>query len=105
MAGHTSRPWHLEVEVVNLWIHGPQGEVIATLPNTPQGRTNARLIAAAPELLAALQRALPLLVRLGDFIGNGDVDPTRPDSLGVRCDVIEDARALLARIEGKRRNA
>jgi len=89
MAGHTSRPWHLEVEVVNLWIHGPQGEVIATLPNTPQGRTNARLIAAAPDLLAALQKYVK-------WIQDDRIRSRR----NITADhIIEDARTLLTRIE------
>lgn len=41
-------------------------------------------------------RALPLLCRLGDFIGNGPINPNRPDSLGERCDVIGDLRDALA---------
>lgn len=47
------------------------------------------------QAMALLKRTLPLLVRLGDFIGNGEVDPDRPDSLGERCDLIGDIRQLL----------
>jgi hypothetical protein len=36
-----------------------------------------------------------MLCRLGDFIGNGELDSTRPDSLGARCDLIGDIRDLL----------
>jgi hypothetical protein len=36
-----------------------------------------------------------MLDRLGDFIGNGQIDPTRPGSLGVRCDLIGDIKDLL----------
>lgn len=64
--------------------------------------TNAPVIAAARDLQAVIE-AIPLLVRLGNFIGNGDVDPSRPGSLGLRCDTIYDARTLLAKIkEGNR---
>lgn len=42
-----------------------------------------------------LRRTLPLLERLGDFIGNGDIDPSRPGSLGTRCDVILDIKTYL----------
>jgi hypothetical protein len=42
-----------------------------------------------------LMRALPMLRRLGDFIGNGEVDPDRPGSLGARCDLIIDIRDAL----------
>lgn len=43
----------------------------------------------------ALRRALPLLERLGDFIGNGEVDLDRHGSLGERCDLILDIKRLL----------
>lgn len=49
-----------------------------------------------PDLRALLARALPLLVQLGDFIGNGPVDPARAESLGVRCDLIGDINDALA---------
>ena len=39
---------------------------------------------------ALLERALPLLVRLGDYIGNGPVDEKLAGSLGQRCDLILD---------------
>jgi hypothetical protein len=42
-----------------------------------------------------LRRALPLLERLGDFIGNGEIDPQRPGSLGERCDLIGDIKSHL----------
>lgn len=42
-----------------------------------------------------LQRALPMLVRLGDHIGNGSIDPSRPGSLGTRCDLIGDIHVYL----------
>lgn len=42
-----------------------------------------------------LTRVLPLLVQLGNFIGNGPIDPERPDSLGVRCDLIGDIKDRL----------
>lgn len=37
-----------------------------------------------------LQRAIPMLVKLGDFWGNGPVDSGREGSLGRRCDLIGD---------------
>jgi hypothetical protein len=50
------------------------------------------------EAVALMQRALPFLVKLGDFIGNGPIDHNRPDgraSLGSRCDLIGDIREFL----------
>lgn len=40
-----------------------------------------------------LRRAVPMLVKLGDFIGNGPI--TGPDSMGERCDLIGEIRAIL----------
>jgi hypothetical protein len=42
-----------------------------------------------------LQRTLPMLVRLGNYIGNGSVDAARPGSLGTRCDLIGDIHTYL----------
>lgn len=44
---------------------------------------------------ALLRRALPMLERLGDFIGNGEPTPGRADSLGDRCDLILDIKRFL----------
>jgi hypothetical protein len=49
--------------------------------------------ATARELLA---RVLPQLERLGDYIGNGRIDPARAGSLGERCDLIGDIKDWLA---------
>lgn len=46
-----------------------------------------------------LERTLPLLERLGDFIGNGDIDPDRPGSLGTRCDLIGDIKDFLEAVQ------
>ncbi len=58
---------------------------------------DAKLAAAAPELYAALERCLPLLVQLGDFIGNGPINPNDPNSIGERCDAIDAARSALGK--------
>jgi len=55
---HTPGPWRTggnELSAFN--VYGPTGDLIAQCLST----ANARLIAAAPELLAALQMALPAL--------------------------------------------
>lgn len=57
----------------------------------------AKILNAWPDLLTALKDTIPLLIRLGDFIGNGEV--TGPDSLGVRCDVILAARNAIRAAE------
>lgn len=65
------------------------------------GTENARLRRVNAALLEALERTLPMLTRLGDFIGNGAIDATRPDSLGMRCDLILDIRAAIAQAKGE----
>jgi len=49
----------------------------------------------------ALKTSIPMLVRLGDFIGNGPENPRRPDSLGERCDLIGDIKDLLNATDGQ----
>ena len=49
--------------------------------------------AAIPDLVATLQATLPLLIRLGDYIGNGEN----------RCDVILSVRGALATLNSNRR--
>lgn len=50
----------------------------------------------------ALRRALPLLMLLGDYIGNGPVDVTNPRSLGVRVDVIAEINDVLRAYEARK---
>ena len=57
---------------------------------------NARLIAKAPEMLALLKNALPMVIKLGDFIGNGQ--KLGPGSLGERCDLVLKLRDILREI-------
>ncbi len=47
------------------------------------------------ELIKTLEDTLPFLIRLGDFIGNGDVDKNDTNSLGNRCDLILKIKKLL----------
>jgi len=58
MNAHTPGPWYQHRETVQ----APNGTLVATLANANGTcNDNARLIAAAPELLEALQMALPHL--------------------------------------------
>lgn len=57
----------------------------------------AGAIDAVEQERAIVARVIPMLVQLGDYIGNGPIDPSRPGSLGTRCDLIGDLQALLAR--------
>jgi len=54
---HTNSPWHLGKRAGNPAIYGEDGTEIAEILHglTPEWRENARLIAAAPEMLAALE--------------------------------------------------
>lgn len=53
------------------------------------------------EVVDLFRRVMPMLVRLGDFIGNGPVDPNRPGSLGARCDLIGDIYNVVAKLEDR----
>jgi hypothetical protein len=67
-------------------------------PSTTTAATTTAATAASDDgtpLVQAALRALPLLVQLGDYIGNGPVDSSNPQSLGERCDVVEALRAAL----------
>ena len=58
MSAHTPGPWGLDGNL----IEGPDGERVACITaysrRTPKQKANARLIAAAPELLEALRGLL-----------------------------------------------
>ena len=62
--------------------------------DTPEARTLASLFAAAPDMLEALKNAIPFLVQLGDFIGNGAASES---GLGARCDALLAARNALVK--------
>ena len=77
MNGHTPGPWHAPLNTGCttglVWAEEPHGGIVATvplaglpLPDSAQLTANARLIAAAPEMLAALERLI-------DVVGEEDV--------------------------------
>lgn len=96
IAGHTPGPWRL------CGAFGMQGLVEPSAGGNPvasvtgyyhhagQTEANARLIAAAPDLLEALQRLIPHAVHMESCSHDDD---------GVRRD-IERARAAIAKAEG-----
>jgi len=61
MSAHTPGPWGLDGNL----IEGPDGERVACITaysrRTPKQKANARLIAAAPDLLAALRGMLAIV--------------------------------------------
>jgi len=65
-----------------------------------EAEANAALIAAAPQLLAALEATIKPLVRLGDFIGNEDNGGASGLGHFDRCAIILQARAAIAQAKG-----
>ncbi len=61
---------------------------------------DARLIAAAPDMLAALRECLNPLIRLGDFIGNEHKGENGIPAFD-RCAIIRQVRAAIARATGQ----
>lgn len=61
-------------------------------------KLETRTVGNDQDSMDLLRRALPMLIRLGDFIGNGDIDPNRADSIGARCDLIGDIKAKLGEV-------
>ena len=95
MSGHTPGPWRLEVGVNTGWfdIRGPKGigdVLLAQRPAWPdraaESVANARLIAAAPELLAVVDRML--------LTHGCDLPPAE-------CADCRDARLAIAKAEGR----
>ena len=66
-------------------------------------KENAKLMAAAPELLAALEATLIPLERLGDFIGNTDSGGASGLGAFDRCAIIGQVRDAIdkAKTEGR----
>lgn len=91
MTAHTPGPWAVSRGVTgSLLIHGSPG-VIATMAGAgTQDHTDARLIAAAPELLEAL-------LALDAFLSDPSVGPTTPDTARRLGNM---ARAAIAKASG-----
>jgi hypothetical protein len=66
---HTQGPWHLGKRAGTPAIYGKNGAEIAEIFHvlTPEWRENARLIAAAPELLEALRNLTHPMANDEDF--------------------------------------
>jgi len=63
---HTPGPWQVCKSDFRA-VEGPDGQIIADIraPARENGREDARLIAGAPDLLAALERAIPEIAAVG----------------------------------------
>ena len=91
MSAHTPGPWRANYRRIE---HGPvvagDGFLVATVSlDAPEHEANARLIAAAPEMVV-------LLRELSDVWAEGPVSKASLKSNGLA----RKARALLAKIEG-----
>jgi len=89
MAGHTPGPWRIWKRSDGEFITTMRGDVAICRLLPPHARlaANARLISAAPDLLAVLQAAL------AELAGDG---------IGAVVDVLEaHGRAVIAKVEGR----
>lgn len=99
---HTPGPWQQRTLIVQ----DQNGEVIAHCTRWEHGtpmpyvaEANARLIAAAPDLLAALKDVEFTAMRLGLTRGDAD-DQQWADALLAHFDALKVARAAIAKAEG-----
>jgi hypothetical protein len=101
---YTPGPWELSRDAV------PAGHVQTTIYAEATGErvaiafeceANARLIGAAPELLAALEAAIPALIRLGDFIGNTDTGGASGQGPFDRCAILVQVRDAISKARGE----
>jgi len=83
---HTPGPWHMGKRGGNPAIYGKDGTEVAEILHglTPEWRGNARLIAAAPEMLAALEELCA-----DKYLA----DPINADRMGK-------AKAAIAKVKG-----
>jgi len=100
---HTPGPWAIEPDALGEYsIVTDNGGTIADIYG--RNPANARLIAAAPDLLAALERLVTLMHIVGDEpFRNGVTDSTGSIDEGVviASDWLHDARAAIAEATGQ----
>lgn len=70
-AKHTPGPWRLGFPKAGLYTVRTDNDYLMVASNV--SRQDAHLIAAAPDLLAALERAMPLLTNCAQTYLNGDL--------------------------------
>jgi hypothetical protein len=86
---HTPGPWRVTDDGLIEAPQSPTDVGCFTSDGIPH-YDDQLLIAASPRMLAALERALPYLIRLGDFTGNADG----------RCETILEVREAIAEATG-----
>jgi hypothetical protein len=97
---HTQSSWHLGKRGGNPAIYGKDGTEVAEILHglTPEWRDNARLIASAPDLLAALKDAEALLFLLGkEHEETGGIDYNADFIAGTRNELL----LSIAKAEGR----
>ena len=117
MAKHTPGPWMIyddgddedSSDIINVWIDDRDGgekyDIAAMLLDRPVGerKANARLIAAAPDLLAALEGLVGWFGLYGYLLhtafDSGEIDESQLDWLGLH-KVLDNATAAIAKARG-----
>jgi hypothetical protein len=101
MSNHTPGPWRVyedDVEGIHIMGHGAPNEEICIICEKVMTGADAQLIAAAPELLAALKDMLTLRETLQDMLAMRVAVPQ--DFLLDANRIIEKAQTVIAKIEG-----
>lgn len=98
-AQHTPGPWHQHTDGSKIYasVRSAKGQIVADCGSRSDqiAQANARLIAAAPELLAALESVLGLIPD-GDMDSHAIACPGKDDGCGICF-----ARAALAKATGR----
>ena len=118
MSGHTPGPWSAKPAADKGWdVVGPDGKIVAFIalrygdPEMREHLHNARLLAAAPEMLEALKHNARLLAAAPEMLEAlkgcvsylGELDITDPEWGDVDAAELESAvRKAIAKAEGKR---
>lgn len=85
----TPGPWHANANCIEAaGPEGPRDVTVAVVTGYPKGDSNARLIAAAPGLLAACREAVSAITYL---LSNDDDDPNYADTLSKLAAAIDQA--------------
>lgn len=93
-------PVHLSLRAFNLEVRASDDDGTGLQVASCLTHGDAVQLAAAPELLNLLRRAVPMLIRLGDFAHASDA-VGRPTTEEERCAVVGEARQLLWRLTGE----
>lgn len=102
-ASHTPGPWHVGVKTYHAGrdVYGPKGESVAitddVMTNIDEAKANARLIAAAPDLLGELRNIVENAWQYDD-----DAEAEYGDGpWTISAETYERIKALVVRAEGR----